>query len=398
MKLWLKVLIGISLLALLVGVPLLILGREEPEVQARLVAVADEARANGAPDDAAPDNWGAGYLRAEGPIDLQFPADHGPHPDYRTEWWYYTGNLVSDGGERFGYQLTLFRQALAPPASRAERESAWAAEQVYMGHFALTDVSRGRFQAFERFARGAAGLAGAQAAPYHVWLEDWRMEEVEPDVVRVQAAQEDLALDLALTDRKGPILQGDRGYSPKGPGNASYYYSLTRLETSGVVQVGEVNYQVSGLSWMDHEWSTSSLADDQVSWDWFSIQLNDGSELVVAQLRKEDGGIDPFSAGTFIAPDGGTRHLGPDEFEIRVDDEWRSPHTGATYPAGWTVTVAALDLALEIEPRLADQELNVSYAYWEGAVRAEGQRAGQTVEGVGYVEMTGYAGSMQDQF
>jgi predicted secreted hydrolase len=394
MKLWLKILIGIPLLALLVAIPLLLLGREEAgQVQARLVSVVNEA-----PDDPASGDGGAGYLRAEGPIDLQFPADHGPHPDYRTEWWYYTGNLVGDGGEPFGYQLTLFRRALAPPASRAERESAWAANQVYMGHFALTDVARKRYNAFERFARGAAGLAGAGAAPFQVWLEDWRVEEVEPGVARLQAAQEDLALDLTLIDQKGPILQGDRGYSPKGPDNASYYYSLTRLETSGVVQVGETAYQVGGLSWMDHEWSTVSLADDQVGWDWFSIQLDDGGELMVFQLRQEDGRIDPFSSGAFIAPNGGARHLGRDEFEIRVDDEWRSPHTGATYPAGWTASVPALDLTLEIEPQLADQELTVSYAYWEGAVRVEGQRAGQAVQGVGYVELTGYAGSMQGQF
>jgi predicted secreted hydrolase len=401
---WLKILIGIGLLALLVAIPLLLLGREEPQVQARLVALADEAQSSGAPDDGAPDAPSAGYLRAEGPIDLEFPTDHGPHPDYQTEWWYYTGNLVTAEGQRFGYQLTLFRRALAPPAQRTVREPAWAADQVYMGHFALTDVAGGRYRAFERFARGAAGLAGAQASPYSVWLEDWRVEEIEPGVTRLQAAQEDLALDLVLSDRKGPVLQGDRGYSPKGPqpGNASYYYSLTRLETSGRVQVGEANHQVSGLSWMDHEWSTSSLADDQVGWDWFAIQLDDGSELVVAQLRKEDGSIDPFSSGMFIAPDGapsgGTRRLGRDEFEIRVDDRWRSPHTGATYPARWTVTVPALDLALEIEPQLADQELTVSYAYWEGAVRVEGERAGQALQGNGYVEMTGYAGSIQGQF
>ena len=166
----------------------------------------------------------------------------------------------------------------------------------------------------------------------------------------------------------------------------------------GVAQVGEADYQVSGLSWMDHEWSTSSLAADQVGWDWFAVQLDDGSELMVAQLRKEDGSIDPFSAGVFIAPDGGTRHLGRDDFEIRIDDTWRSPQTGATYPARWTVGVPALDLMLEIEPHLADQELNVSYTYWEGAVRVEGERSGEAVEGLGYVEMTGYAGSMQGQF
>jgi predicted secreted hydrolase len=390
MKRWLKVLIGTGLLALLVGTALLLSQREEPQVRARLVALANEPT----------DQESAGYLRAEGPMPLDFPADHGPHPGYQTEWWYYTGNLVADGGERFGYQLTFFRRALAPPVQRTERESAWAADQVYMAHFALTDVAGRRYRAFERFARGAADLAGAQAAPYQVWLEDWRVEEVEPGVMRMRAAQEGLALDLALVDRKGPILQGDGGYSPKGPqtGNASYYYSLTRLETSGTVQVGEVRYPVSGLSWMDHEWSTSGLAADQVGWDWFSIQLDDGSELMVFQLRKEDGSIDPFSSGTFIAPDGNTRHLNRGDFQIRVEDTWRSPHTGATYPARWTITVPAVDLMLKIRPHLADQELNVSYAYWEGAVVVEGERAGRPVRGNGYIEMTGYAGSMQGQF
>jgi predicted secreted hydrolase len=389
-KRWLKVLIGTGLLALLVGAALLLSQREEPQVRARLVALANEPT----------DQGSAGYLRAEGPLPLDFPADHGPHRGYQTEWWYYTGNLVADGGERFGYQLTFFRRALAPPVQRTERESAWAADQVYMAHFALTDVAGRRYRAFERFARGAADLAGAQAAPYQVWLEDWRVEEVEPGVMRMRAAQEGLALDLALVDRKGPILQGDGGYSPKGPqtGNASYYYSLTRLETSGTVQVGEVRYPVSGLSWMDHEWSTSGLAADQVGWDWFSIQLDDGSELMVFQLRKEDGSIDPFSSGTFIAPDGNTRHLNRGDFQIRVEDTWRSPHTGATYPARWTITVPAVDLMLKIRPHLADQELNVSYAYWEGAVVVEGERAGRPVRGSGYIEMTGYAGSMQGQF
>ena len=390
MNRWIKVLIGIGLLALLVGVPFLVLQREEPQVQARLVALADDTLDDGT----------ASYLRVVEPRDLAFPADHGPHLDYQTEWWYYTGNLVADEGQHFGYQLTFFRRALAPPDLRADRESAWAADQVYMAHFALTDVAGANYEAAERFARGAAGLAGAQAAPYHVWLEDWSVEEVEPGVTGMYAAQDDLTLDLVLVDGKGPILQGDRGYSPKGPqpGNASYYYSLTRLETSGSVQVGDTVYPVNGLSWMDHEWSTSALSADQVGWDWFSIQMDDGSELMVFQLRKEDGSIDPFSSGTFVAPDGSTRLLGQDEFEIQVEDTWRSPHTGATYPARWTVVVPVVDLVLAIEPHLADQELTLSYAYWEGAVRVEGERAGQAVSGNGYVEMTGYAGSMQGQF
>jgi predicted secreted hydrolase len=390
MRRWHTALLGVGLIALLVLGAVLLSRREEPEIQARPVGLANAA--SGDPS--------AGFLRAEGPAPLDFPTAQGPHPDYQTEWWYYTGNLSTEGGQRFGYQLTFFRRALVPPALRTGRESAWAADQVYMAHFALTDVAGKRYQALERFARGAAGLAGASSSPYRVWLEDWVVEEVGSGSVRMRAAAENLALDLLLIDRKGPILHGDRGYSPKGPspGNASYYYSLTRLETSGTVEVAETAYTVSGLSWMDHEWSTSGLAPDQVGWDWFSIQLNDETELMVFQLRKEDGSIDPFSSGTLVAADGSTRYLDREEFEVRVDDTWRSPHTGATYPARWAISVPAVELRLEIEPYLADQELTLSYAYWEGAVRVEGQRAGEAVRGNGYVEMTGYAGSMQDQF
>jgi predicted secreted hydrolase len=269
-----------------------------------------------------------------------------------------------------------------------------------MGHFALTDVADRRYQAFERFARGAAGLAGAQAVPYHVWLEDWSVEEVEPNVVRLRAAQDGLSIDLSLTDRKGPILQGDGGYSQKGPepGNASYYYSQTRLDSSGTVQVADTTSQVSGLSWMDHEFSTSALAPDQIGWDWFALHLDDGSELMVFQIRKADGSVDPFSSGTLVPPDGSTRHVSRDDFQIRVGDTWRSPCSGATYPARWTVEVPAADLTLDLEPYLADQELNVSYAYWEGAVWISGEQAGLAISGSGYVEMTGYASSMQGQF
>ncbi|MFN2165230.1 MAG: lipocalin-like domain-containing protein [Anaerolineae bacterium] len=385
MKRWLGPLAAIGIISLLVGLLVLLFPREEPVVRARLVAMAGDA---------------SGYLRAEGPVPLDFPADHGPHPDYQTEWWYYTGNLESEDGQRFGYQLTFFRRALTPPSLRTTRDSAWAADQVYMGHLALTDVEGKRHEAFERFSRGAAGLAGAQASPYAVWLEDWRVEEGAPGTVHLQAAQQGWALDLLLVDQKGPILHGDQGYSPKGPepGNASYYYSLTRLESTGTVQVPGAVYSVDGWSWMDHEWSTSALAADQVGWDWFSLQLDDGTELMAFQLRKEDGSLDPFSSGTFVAPDGTTRQLSREDLKIDVEDTWQSPHTGATYPAAWAITVPAEDLRLEIKPYLADQELNVSFAYWEGAVQAEGTRAGQSVQGSGYVEMTGYAASMQGQF
>jgi predicted secreted hydrolase len=343
-----------------------------------------------------------GFARAEGPRPFDFPADHGPHPDFQTEWWYYTGNLATDDGRRFGYQLTFFRRALNPPPKRQERASDWATEQIYMAHFALTDVEMNQHHGFERFSRGAAGLAGASSPPYRVWLEDWRVEQQgdDPGVVRMEAAQEDIAIDLQLVDRKGPILQGDRGYSQKGPdpGNASYYYSQTRLETSGTVQIADKAFQVDGWSWMDHEYSTSALGPNQVGWDWFALQLDDGTELMVFQIRTTDGDVDPLSSGTLVEADGDTRHLELEDFTITTEDTWRSPHFGATYPSRWTVDIPSANLTLAIQPLIADQEMAVSYAYWEGAVSVEGQRAGEPITGRGYIEMTGYAGSMQEQF
>jgi predicted secreted hydrolase len=385
MKPLLKPLAGIVLVLVVVVLLRPLWGDDDNEVRAQLVGTSPPA---------------TGFARAEGPRPLEFPADHGPHPAYQTEWWYYTGNLETAEGRHFGYQLTFFRRALVPPGQRQERASPWAADQVYLAHFALTDVGGGRYWAFERFSRGAAGLAGAQVSPYRAWLEDWSVEEVAPGVYQLKAAEEGMEIELTLTDEKGPIPQGDRGYSQKGPepGNASYYYSLTRLVSSGSVRVGGAAYPVSGLSWMDHEYSTGGLGPELVGWDWFSVQLDDGSEVMLYQLRRGDGSSDPFSSGTFIAADGQTTRLSREDYQINVEETWRSPHSGATYPARWTVTVPAVDLELEIAPHLADQELNVSYMYWEGAVRAAGERAGQAVSGDGYVELTGYAGSMQDQF
>jgi predicted secreted hydrolase len=350
------------------------------------------------------------FALADGPRPLVFPADHGPHDDFQTEWWYYTGNVQTPDGRHFGYQLTFFRRALVSPAERQVRSSGWATDQVYMAHFALTDVATNvvgkRFQSFERFERGAAGLAGAQASPLKVWLDDWRVEQVEPNVYRLRASQGDLALDLQLQDRKGPVLQGDQGYSQKGPdpGNASYYYSLTRLETSGTMRVGDASYQVNGSSWMDHEWSTSYLTGNQVGWDWFALQLSDGpsgeggSELMMFQIRKADGSVDPLASGTLVAPDGTTRRLSRDDLQIAVGATWRSPRSGATYPAAWTIKIPSAGLTLDIKPYLADQELDVSFTYWEGSVQISGAHAGRAVSGSGYIEMTGYAGSMGGQF
>ncbi len=342
----------------------------------------------------------ANFQRAEGPRQWSFPEDFGPHPDYQTEWWYYTGNLQSENGARFGYQLTFFRRALLPESTRQERTSAWAVDQVYMAHFALTDVSGEEHYAFERFTRGAAGLAGALADPYQMWLENWEVSQTAIGEYRMKAEKNDISLDLALKDVKGPVFHGEDGYSQKGPevGNASYYFSQTRLESEGVVKVAGETYPMTGLSWMDHEFSTSALSDGQVGWDWFSIQLDNDSELMVFQIRRADGDIDPFSSGTWINAGGNTTHLDQDHFQIQVLDTWQSDTSGGEYPARWKVVIPSLSIDLDIEPYLADQEMNVSYAYWEGAVKVSGSVEGETVNGDGYVEMTGYTASMEGEF
>jgi len=341
-----------------------------------------------------------GYARVEGPRELVFPQDAGPHNEYQTEWWYYTGNLETAEGRHFGYQLTFFRRALLPEDQQKARASDLAADQIYFAHFALTDVSSGGFHAFERFSRGAGGLAGAEASPYRVWLEDWQVTQADDGMYSLHAEQDGFSVSIDFVDGKGPVLQGDQGYSPKGPnpGNASIYYSLTRLESSGNIVVDGRTYEVSGLSWMDHEFSTSALGSGQVGWDWFSIQLDDGSELMVFQLRRDDGSIDPYSGGTYIAPDGTVTSLKQEDFSLESRGTWRSPHSGGVYPGGWSVSVPSLGLTLRVEPYLADQELNVSFAYWEGAVRITGEQNGKPIGGSGYLEMTGYAASMAGQF
>lgn len=333
-----------------------------------------------------------GYARALEPRNFSFPADHGPHPEFRTEWWYYTGNVETAEGRRFGFQLTFFRSALAP--EMPARESQWATRQAWLAHFAVSDVDRKRFRSFERWGRGAAGLAGVQTEPFRVWIKDWSAQAAGGPVfpMRLQASAEDVSLDLVLQQGKPPVLQGERGLSRKSaePGNASYYYSLTRMPAAGTVRLAGESFAVTGLTWMDREWSTSSLGADQVGWDWFALQLSDGAEVMLYQLRRADGSADPASSGTFVAPDGSSRALSSKEFSLTGLSEWRSPRSGATYPARWRVRVPAADLDLEIRPLLADQELDVSFRYWEGAVAIAGTRDGRPVQGRGYVELTGY--------
>ncbi len=334
-----------------------------------------------------------GFSKADGSHVMEFPADFGPHPDFQTEWWYYTGNLDDENGRHFGYELTFFRVSLLPPDQAPRRSSSWATNQIYMAHFALTDVGAQEFHAFQRYERGAEGLAGAEADPYHVWLDDWQVQQTAASSYELVAANEGLHIDLQLKDEKGPILQGDSGYSRKGvyPSNASYYYSETRLTTVGEIRIGEQVFRVSGLSWKDHEFSTNALEQGQIGWDWFSIQLDDGYEIMLYRIRRADGSIDSFSSGALIDPNGNAQKLSLEDFEVETQNTWHSPHSDADYPMGWTIRIPGANLEISLSPYLEDQELNLSTIYWEGAVSVAGQHNGSQVSGVGYVEMTGYA-------
>lgn len=339
-----------------------------------------------------------GYARADGVIPFDFPTDYGAHPDFKTEWWYFTGNLFAGNGRRFGYELTLFRSALAPPDSLDDTETGWTTRQLYMGHFSLADPETGTFHAYERFSRGAAGLAGAESPPFRIWLNDWNMASVYPSrpdelfPLRLQAEEEGVAIDLTLNAVKPLVLQGDQGWDPKGAGsgNASYYYSFTRMETSGTVTIPDGAFSVTGQSWKDHEWSTSALGPDEIGWDWFALQLDDGREIMYYQLRREDGTISPFTGGTLVEADGSKRHLTAEDVDLMVLDRWTSNVSGAEYPVSWDLQIPKEDLLLSVSAVMPNQELNVSVRYWEGAVDISGTSDDSPVSGVGYVELTGY--------
>jgi predicted secreted hydrolase len=331
----------------------------------------------------------AGFARALAPRPFVFPADHGPHPDFRTEWWYYTGNLKTAAGRHVGFQLTFFRIALAPGS--IARASTWGTRQLYVAHFAITDTAAGRFHAFSRSSREALGLAGASASPFRVWLEDWSAEG-DGASARLRAADGDVALDLVVTAAKPVVLQGDRGLSRKGPepGNASFYYSFTRMPARGTVRLGAETLDVSGDAWMDREWSTSALGAGVEGWDWFALQLDDGRELMFYLLRRRDGTVDPFSAGTLLRADGTVQTFASGDVRVEVLERWTSRRSGVSYPGRWRFSVPREDLRLAIAPRMADQELSVGTRYWEGAVAVSGSAGGRPIAGQGYVELVGY--------
>ena len=324
---------------------------------------------------------------------FSFPQDHYAHEDFRTEWWYYTGHLRTRGGDRYGYQVTFFRSGLAEARNSPSR---WAAKNLYLAHFAVSDIPRKEFRYFERLNRAAMGQAGASTTEFRVWVGDW---EVRGDGTRqrLRAKDGEFAVDLNLVSLKPPVIHGENGVSQKGEGrgHASHYYSLPRLKTDGTLTVRGKTLEVAGLGWMDHEFGSTELNPDQVGWDWFSLQFDDGTDVMLYIIRKADGKADPYSAGTQVGNDGRIARLRQQDFTIEVLDRWVSPRSRGAYPMKWRLRAPAIGLDVTVSPAFPDQELNTTKStqviYWEGAVRAEGTLSGRPAHAHGYVEMTGYA-------
>lgn len=337
----------------------------------------------------------AGFTRATLPRAFTFPADHGAHGDFRTEWWYFTGNLETDAHRHFGFELTFFRVAMIPPNERVSRPSAWATNQIWLAHFAVTDTEAQRFVAKERVARDALGLAGATVEPLRVWVEDWSASggvSGTATTFELDARDGDLAVALELHSAEAPVAQGERGLDRKGatPGNASYYYSMPRLAARGALTVGGETHEVTGLAWLDREWSTSALEAGVVGWDWFALHLSDGSSLMFYRLRTPDGSASRFSGGSVVAADGEMLRLAADDVELTPLRRWRSAATGIEYPVAWALAVPRIGVTLAIEPYVDGQELDLSVRYWEGAVRGEGADDNGPIMAQGYLELAGY--------
>jgi len=322
-----------------------------------------------------------------------FPRDHGAHPDYKLEWWYYTGQLEANDGRNYGYELTFFRIGTD---RRSINPSRWNVGELHVAHFALSDLSDREFFFDERVNRQGPGIAHAREGTLDVRNESWSAV-LEDGVMKLRAYANGILLELELTSEKAPVVHGLGGISQKadGVGQASHYYSMTRMTTTGFLSIDGEAVNVQGESWMDHEFGTNQLGADQIGWDWFSLQLDNGEELMLYQLRNADGTIDPNSSGTVVAPNGSSTHLTLGDFTVRAFRSWESPASAATYRLDWEVELSGLDSDLRVSPMMDDQELvttrSTGIAYWEGAVRVEGTWRGQPVTGRGYVELTGYS-------
>lgn len=327
---------------------------------------------------------GPGWREAVPGYSFQFPRDHFEHQDFRTEWWYYTGNVVDAQGKRFGFELVFFRQG---QSRDVENRSVWAVKDLYLAHVALTDIDGKTFSYDERPNREGPGIAGASFSGQRVWNGNWQVKW-NGETQSLDAVTREFRFHLDLKPVKPFILNGENGLSQKaeGRGRASYYVSFPRLAVKGQIQTAKGNHEVSGQAWMDHEWFTEQLGRDQVGWDWFSVQLNNNTELMLFELRKQDGSIDANSSGTFIDASGQAHHLKRGDFTLEPVKKW------GRYPVIWRIQAPALHLDLTCKASFEAQELKAQAgpSYWEGAVTYEGSQAG-----VGYLEMTGYNGAVK---
>jgi len=328
---------------------------------------------------------------------FSFPRDHFSHPQFKTEWWYYSGHLQSQGNDRspFGFQLTFFRSGLKREAK--EQKSKWAIQNLYFAHLALTDESRQKFDYRQKISRGSLGEAGASDRVFRIWIDDWSVEGKGPNTEEhlLKAGDKEFGIELRLLPEKKPVVHGKNGISQKGEGTASHYYSITRLKTAGNIFLKGRVIPVEGASWMDHEFGSAQLRQDQVGWDWFSIRMEDGTDLMLYRIRRKGGSPDPYSSGTILLPDGTQRTLSLKDFRIDVLEQWKSKKSGGTYPSKWRVTIPQYQMELVLSPTVKDQELiteeSTRVTYWEGSVWVEGKAGDKPVKGMGYAELTGYA-------
>ena len=323
----------------------------------------------------------------------EFPRDHFSHLDFQTEWWYYTGNVRSADGHRFGFEVTFFREAMDRDPAKI---STWDVRDLYLAHLALSDLDSREFYHAERLNRSGPGIAGVSQKESRIWNGNWRIDWSD-DQQTLQAVDNRFTLQLHLRSEKPPIIHGENGVSQKaeGPGRASHYISLTRLNTLGRITLGARQFEVSGLAWMDHEFFTHQLEAGQAGWDWFSLQLDDHTELMLFRIRRKDGSLDPYSSGTFVDAQGRSMHLRESDFALRpLNDRWKSTVTNANYPIHWRITVPRLHMDFETRTLLPSQELTGSSSlapnYWEGSIEINGKKGDTPVTGVGYLEMTGY--------
>jgi predicted secreted hydrolase len=338
------------------------------------------------------------FAPASTPREWSFPRDHGAHREYQTEWWYYTGHLSAGDGRQFGYELVFFRYQPAGPDSLDPALSTWRPRELYPAHFAITDERGRQFHYRERIERDFGGLAGADSAGLNVWCGDWNARgKGSAHILKVSA--DGWTLSLELIPKKPPVLHGDGGLSRKGPHpeQASHYYSLTRLAGTGTLSFEDQTWPVTGTSWMDHEFFSSPLDTTLTGWDWFSFQMDDGTELMLYRLRGKAGAPD-WPSGTFVRTDGTAVRLNRDDFSIDGTPTWRSERTGTVYPSEWTIAVPSVGLKLRVVPTLPDQELDArrstGVVYWEGSAVVTGFRNDVPVGGRGYVELTGYGGDV----